>query len=42
MGDFADDALDEFGIFRPSGALWAIRGVTRAYFGTLGDIPVAR
>jgi len=42
MGDFADDALDEFGIFRPSGALWAIRGITRVYYGVIGDIPATR
>ncbi len=27
-------------VFRPSTGLWAIRGVTRLYFGSQGDIPV--
>ena len=27
-------------IFRPGSGLWAIRGVTRAYFGGLNDIPL--
>lgn len=30
------------GIFRPSSGQWAIRGTTRAYFGTQGDTPVYR
>ena len=42
MGDFAADALNEFGIFRPSSGLWAIRGITRVYYGSSGDIPVTR
>jgi len=30
----------KIGIFRPSTGLWAIKGVTRAYFGESNDIPV--
>ncbi|MDP8215467.1 MAG: hypothetical protein RAO92_02410 [Candidatus Euphemobacter frigidus] len=30
------------GIFRGSSGLWALRGVTRTYYGTDGDIPVTR
>ena len=42
FGDFDGDALDDTIIFRPFSALWAIRGVSRAYFGAFGDIPVTR
>ena len=27
-------------VFRPATGLWAIRGVTRAYFGRAGDYPL--
>ena len=33
---------DKIGIFRPSSGMWAIRGVTRAYFGGSGDTPLYR
>ncbi|MEA1929138.1 MAG: hypothetical protein U9N73_13100, partial [Candidatus Auribacterota bacterium] len=33
---------DDIGIFRASSGLWAIQGVTRAYFGGSSDIPVTR
>ncbi len=38
--DFNGDGTNDIGIFRPSTGLWAIRGVTRAYFGTSGDTPM--
>jgi len=42
IGDFAADALDEFGVFRSSSSLWAVRGITRVYYGVIGDIPATR
>jgi hypothetical protein len=33
---------DNIGIFRETSGLWAIRGLTRTYFGTVGDVPVTR
>ena len=38
--DFTGDGTGDVAIFRESSGLWAVRGVTRTYFGTLGDIPV--
>jgi len=38
--DFNGDGRDDVGVFRPASGLWAVRGVTRAYFGGVGDIPV--
>ncbi len=38
--DFNGDGRDDVGIFRPASGLWAVRGVTRTYFGAAGDIPV--
>jgi len=38
--DFNGDGTDDIGVFRPASGLWAIRGVTRFYFGTTGDYPV--
>jgi|GEM_PF-5277550 len=38
--DFTGDGTNEIGIFRPSAGLWAIRGVTRVYFGSSGDDPL--
>jgi len=38
--DFTGDGTNEIGIFRPSTGLWAIRGVTRAYFGGANDDPM--
>lgn len=38
-GDFDGDSREDIAIFRPGSGLWAIRGVTRAYFGGSGDEP---
>lgn len=35
--DFNGDGTNDIGIFRPGSGLWAIRGVTRVYFGSGGD-----
>ncbi len=37
--DFDGDSRDDLAIFRPSTGLWAIRGVTRLYFGSSSDTP---
>ncbi len=39
-GDYNGDGRDEIAVFRPSSGLWAVRGVTRVYFGGFSDIPV--
>ena len=38
--DFNGDGTNDIGIFRPSSGLWAIRDVTRLYFGSSGDDPI--
>lgn len=38
--DFNGDGTNDIGIFRPASGLWAIRGVTRAYFGGSNDDPM--
>lgn len=40
-GDYDGDGQSDIAIFRPAGGLWAIRGVTRVYFGAAGDLPVS-
>lgn len=40
-GDYNGDGSADIAVFREDLGLWAIRGLTRAYFGTAGDIPVA-
>ncbi|MFH1039467.1 MAG: choice-of-anchor Q domain-containing protein [PVC group bacterium] len=37
--DYNGDGTSDIGIFRPSSGLWAIRGVTRVYFGSFSDLP---
>jgi hypothetical protein len=38
--DFNGDGYDDIAVFRESSGLWAVRNITRDYFGTNGDIPV--
>jgi len=38
--DYNGDGTSDIAIFRSSSGLWAVRGGTRAYFGTSGDDPV--
>ncbi len=40
-GDYDGDGTSDIAIFRPGSGLWAVRGLTRVYFGTDGDIPVS-
>jgi len=37
--DFDGDSRDDVAIFRPSSGLWAVRGITRIYFGESSDEP---
>lgn len=39
-GDYDGDGRDDIAVFRGSSGLWAVRGVTRAYFGGFTDLPV--
>jgi len=39
-GDFDGDGSSDIAIFRETTGLWAVRGVTRSYFGAEGDIPI--
>lgn len=38
--DFNGDGTDDVAVFRPGNGLWAIRGITRVYFGKASDSPV--
>lgn len=40
-GDYDGNGTTEIAVFRPSAGLWAIRGLTAAFFGTDGDLPVS-
>ena len=40
-GDFSGNGTSDISIFRPASGLWAIRGVTRVYFGSTSDIPAS-
>ncbi len=40
-GDYDGDGRSDIAVFRPASGLWAIRGLTRFYFGTDGDFPVS-
>ncbi len=37
--DFDGDGTGEIAVFRESSGLWGVRGVSRFYFGTAGDLP---
>jgi len=37
--DFDGDGRDDVAIFRPSSGMWSVRGLTRTYFGSTGDVP---
>jgi beta-lactamase superfamily II metal-dependent hydrolase len=39
-GDYDGDGSDDIAVFRSASGLWAVRGVTRVYFGGFSDIPV--
>ena len=39
-GDYNGDGTSDIAVFRPSSGLWAIKGITRAYFGSSSDLPV--
>jgi len=38
--DYNGDGTSEIAVFRPAAGLWAVRNLTRFYFGRPGDIPV--
>ena len=38
--DYNGDGTSDIAIFRGSSGLWAIRGITRVYFGSFSDLPV--
>jgi hypothetical protein len=38
-GDYNGDSTSDIAVFRASSGLWAIRGITRAYFGASSDVP---
>ena len=40
-GDYGIPGQSDIAIFRPSNGLWAIRDLTRIYFGAEGDLPVS-
>ncbi len=40
-GDFDGDGTDDIAVFREGAGLWAVRGITRVYFGGTDDMPVA-
>ena len=40
-GDYDGDGTADIAVFRKGSGLWAVRAVTRLYFGTYSDLPVA-
>ena len=39
INDYDGDGISDIAIFRPGDGLWAVRSLTRAYFGGWGDLP---
>jgi len=40
-GDYDGDGTSDIALFRPATSLWAVRGVTRCYYGTASSVPVS-
>ncbi len=40
-GDYDGDGISDIAVFRPDTGLWAVRGLTRIYYGTDEDVPVS-
>ncbi len=40
-GDYDGDGTSDIAVFRPGNGLWAVRGLTRCYFGDSGSLPVS-
>ena len=40
VGDYSGNGRNNFAVFRPSTGLWAVRNLTRIYFGSSDDLPV--
>jgi hypothetical protein len=40
-GDYDGDGVEDVAVFRDTAGLWAVRGVSRFYYGSAGDIPVS-
>ncbi|MDP8236903.1 MAG: GDSL-type esterase/lipase family protein [Candidatus Erginobacter occultus] len=40
-GDYNGNGRADIAVFRPASGLWAVRGVTRVYFGSCSDLPAA-
>ncbi|MFH1037668.1 MAG: hypothetical protein V1789_03230 [PVC group bacterium] len=38
-GDYTGDGTSDIAVFRPVSGLWAVRGISRAYFGGACDLP---
>jgi len=41
-GDFDGDGTSDIALYRPSSGLWAVKGISRQYFGGASDQPVAQ
>jgi len=39
-GDYDGDGTDDIAIYRPGTGMWAVKNITRVYFGQAGDQPV--
>jgi len=40
-GDYDGDGISDIAIFRRTSGLWAVKGVTRTYFGSSSDTPIS-